>query len=380
MGVKMSGNHVRSLIARHFLKKPVNISVGRFLGSKFSPTAGTRILIYHYQNDISWSLIYPYFYYAAQFERDHGVAVRTESIDKLLSGGAGIEADIVIFQPWFSEKSERISAAVSRYKHDFPNAKLVFLDGAAHTDLRHGEAVSDKIDIYMRKAIFCDRQQFLKSYSGDTNLTEYYGELYGIEAQKVNRHVPPRLLERLAFAPNFLTAPYLMDGFLGKRPDFSCRPIDLHSRIATNGTEWYKSMRLHADEAAKAIKGIRLTESGRIQKSKFLQEMRASKLCWSPFGYGELCWRDLEAFMTGAVLVKPDMGHLETRPNLYRAHETYLPVKWDFSDLEDVVCNALSRPDEMHSIANAAFSACSNYLTSNQFVRDTAQDFGLSSR
>src|SRR5690606_34640674 len=129
--------------------------------------------------------------------------------------------------------------------------------------------------------------------------------------------------------------PYLMDGFLNSRPDFSNRPIDLHSRIATYGAPWYEAMRRHADAVAKSIPNIQLTPSSRISQHEFLKEMRQSKLCWSPFGYGELCWRDLEAFMTGAVLIKPSMEHLDTFPDIYRAGETYLPVKWDFSDLED---------------------------------------------
>ena len=72
------------------------------------------------------------------------------------------------------------------------------------------------------------------------------------------------------------------------------------------------------------------TPKDRIAQMRFLEEMRQSKLCWSPFGYGELCWRDIEAYMTGAVLIKPDVSHLGSLPDLYRPHETYLPVRWDF--------------------------------------------------
>lgn len=373
----MTGNGVRRLIARHFLKKPVNRIAGRFLASAFPKTAKTRLFIYHHPNDISWSQIYPYFHYAEQFERDYGLVIRTAPIEGLLAGDAGIDADIVMFQPWFTEPGARVVAAIERYRKRAPHAKMIFLDGAAHTDLRHGHDVAGSIDLYLRKALFHDRQQFLQPFVGDTNLTQYYGNLYGIDMPTTDWHVPPRLLDNLGIAPNFLTAPYLMDGFLGQSPDFSHRPIDLHSRIAIKGTPWYQEMRRHADDAAKTIQGIKLTPSGRIPKSEFLREMRASKLCWSPFGYGELCWRDLEAFVTGAVLVKPDMGHLETRPDLYRAHETYLPVKWDYSNLAEVVHDALAQPGKMRAIAEAAFSVGRNYLTSAQFVTDSAHYFGI---
>ena len=62
--------------------------------------------------------------------------------------------------------------------------------------------------------------------------------------------------------------------------------------------------------------------------------------------------------MTGAVLVKPDMSHLETLPDLYRPGETYLPVRWDFSDLGDVVGSALADADLRRRLATAGLEEC----------------------
>ena len=30
----------------------------------------------------------------------------------------------------------------------------------------------------------------------------------------------------------------------------------------------------------------------------------------SPFGFGEICYRDFEAMLNGACLIKPDVSHL----------------------------------------------------------------------
>ena len=43
--------------------------------------------------------------------------------------------------------------------------------------------------------------------------------------------------------------------------------------------------------------------------------MRHSRICISPFGYGEICWRDFEAILCGCLVVKPDMSHVETNPS-----------------------------------------------------------------
>ncbi|MGD9864633.1 MAG: glycosyltransferase [Pseudodonghicola sp.] len=363
--------------ARHRFSRFLRPVQRQILGLPFPPRARVRILIYHHADPICWSQIYPFFRTADSLETGFGAHVRALPVQDFLTQAPGPEADVVLVQPWLSETSETIETAFARYRDRHPGARLVFLDAYAQCDLRYGRAVAPYVDLYQRKALFRDRSQFLRPFAGDTNLTDYYGGLYGIPAAPVDWHVPPALLDRLRLVPNFLTADYLAEGFLGPEPEFDDRPIDLHARVATKGTPWYAAMRSAASAAAQRLEGITRTPTDRLSRRQFLDEMRQSRLCWSPFGYGELCWRDLEAFMTGAVLVKPDMSHLETLPDLYRPGETYLPVKWDFSDLETVVRRALADPEAQRRIARTAFAAARRYLTEGCFVTDTGRDLGL---
>jgi hypothetical protein len=55
----------------------------------------------------------------------------------------------------------------------------------------------------------------------------------------------------------------------------------------------------------------------------------------SPFGWGEVCFRDFEAIISGSLLLKPDMSHLKTWPDVYIPYETYIPLKWDGSDIKE---------------------------------------------
>ena len=70
--------------------------------------------------------------------------------------------------------------------------------------------------------------------------------------------------------------------------------------------------------------------------------MSAAKILPSPFGWGELGVRDYEAFIFGAALVKPDMAHMETWPNLFVRGETYQPIDWGFDDLPAVLDDLLA--------------------------------------
>ena len=82
------------------------------------------------------------------------------------------------------------------------------------------------------------------------------------------------------------------------------------------------------------IADLRVVSGTGVGHVAYMRELRASKICFSPFGYGEVCWRDYEAILSGAVLLKPDMSHIETDPDVFVAGETYLPVRWDLADFE----------------------------------------------
>lgn len=362
--------------AAHRFSKPVRILADQIFNTKFPDESKIRILVYYSPNPISWSLVYPFFYYAQTLADRFGAYVAVRPITDFLSGSNDkLDADVVIVQPWFTTPPRELEETFVQYKKRHPTAQLIFQDSYAHVDLRLGNSVNDYIEIYQKKSLFSERSHFQRSFKGDTNLTEFYSNLYNLPAEPVDWDVPTSIISKLALAPNFLTAPYLMNGFLGNYPEFNDRTIDLHSRIAVKGSPWYSAMRNASNQAARNIDNVVLTPDGRIPRNAYLAELRQSKLCWSPFGYGELCWRDLEAIMTGAVLLKPNMDHLDTTPNLYRAGETYLAVKWDFSDLEYVVQSALSDPDLLKQVAQNAFQIARDYLVNEVFADECASMF-----
>ena len=82
--------------------------------------------------------------------------------------------------------------------------------------------------------------------------------------------------------------------------------------------------------------------------------MRSAKICVSPFGYGEICYRDYEAALHGCLLFKPDMSHVRSEPDIFRPFDTYVPLKWDYSDLGEKVARYVADEAERGRIVGNA--------------------------
>ena len=97
-----------------------------------------------------------------------------------------------------------------------------------------------------------------------------------------------------------------------------------------------------------------------------------SKCVISPFGWGELCPRDFEAFINCGILIKPDMSNFETWPNWYISKNngiygpTYLPFKWDISNLKCQIEFALNRYQNQKQIAFEGQKMYEDYTVGNK--------------
>jgi hypothetical protein len=95
--------------------------------------------------------------------------------------------------------------------------------------------------------------------------------------------------------------------------------------------------------------------TGYVNSKKYNKEIKNSKIVLSPFGWGEVCFRDFEAVLNGAMLMKPDMSHIKTWPDIYHPYRTYVPIRWDGDDLYEKVNEYLLDDVKRQEIANNAF-------------------------
>ncbi len=364
---------IDSLAGRYATRRNLSGPAARALGRPFSRRAPLRMAIYYEPNAISFTQIFPFLYHSRQLRDRYGVELRCYPSTDLVAGKAprADGADIVLLQVWFTATPETLERVFGLLAKAHPGARIAFVDSFAHSDIRMAAQLEPEIGFYLKKSLFRDRENFFRPFRGDTNLTEFYGDLYGISAEPVDWNVPRAILPKLRLSPNFFTAPRFLRTFAAQEmPSLEDRPLDIQTRFGKRGSPWYQAMREDALARVRAIEGLSLSPTERVSYPQYMQEMRQSKLCFSPHGYGELCWRDVEGVLSGAVLIKPDMSHLESLPDIYQPGVTYLPVKWDFSDLEEVVRRALADPDLRAEIAGNAYRMIADYVRQARFVED----------
>ena len=88
----------------------------------------------------------------------------------------------------------------------------------------------------------------------------------------------------------------------------------------------------HRSDAVRKVGG----ENKLLSKEGWADLLYRSKICVCPWGYGEMCYRDYEAMLSGCVMVKPNSDFIETWPDIYQNGVTYVACKHDLSDLNEV--------------------------------------------
>jgi hypothetical protein len=268
-----------------------------------------------------------------------------------------------------------------------------------------GEAGINRLDLLplvdrlFYKSVFTDRNNYLKDLYGKNLFADYYHRRYGVtddpeysggralseaEARRPELswniglgtyprfHWPQRLGTVLARS-NMAGLGRRIGGKpvaaepagLSRPPDFSGgrRSIAVHARIdpvSCPSIAYQRRLFLNL------IAGFRREDlflTGMVPQKRYYRELADSKIVLSPFGWGEVCFRDFEAILSGALLLKPDMGHVTTWPDVYIPYETYVPVAWDGSDLLLQVQRYLEDEGGRRRIAAHAFDVYQKALS-----------------
>ncbi|MFW6328989.1 MAG: glycosyltransferase family protein [Alkalispirochaetaceae bacterium] len=284
--------------------------------------------------------------------------------------------------------------------------RIYFFNGNAGGAL-HRPEVLPYVDRFYNKALFRDRRLYTEALYGNEAFADFNHRTYGVtdEPEESRGAVPEGELEKLHIHWNigigdfprakwrqragvlaarslgpgtaklFYAARELLRPPRGERgggaatprpPRFdNPRPIDLHARLGRPG---YRTIAYHRELIMEALDGWArhsgaTVPTAKVSNGQYNREIASSKIVLSPFGWGELCFRDFEAVHAGALLLKPDMGHLETWPDIYRPGETYVPIAWDGGDLAEKVEHYLAHREERIRIARRAFEVYAESLT-----------------
>ena len=102
---------------------------------------------------------------------------------------------------------------------------------------------------------------------------------------------------------------------------------------------------------------------------EYINTLYQSKLSLSPFGQGEVCYRDFEIFEFGVVMIKPTMDIVNTNPNPYVPNETYIPVNLDWSNLNKTVIKMLDNPDKLSYIIDNSRKVYDELYSAHNFCK-----------
>jgi hypothetical protein len=233
-----------------------------------------------------------------------------------------------------------------------------------------GTVIADVLPLvqrYYKTSLLRDRSLYTRPLYGRRQFTDYYHRQFGVTDDNPVKStaVDPALLDRLRLSWNTGLANYgpfgprlsamyrmlplsiLMRPSRRAKSPSANRPIDVSCRMGTRYK--YESVAFQRRRVADILSAYRRVK--RISKLRYFQELRQSKVVLSPFGYSEINYKDFETFLCGALLIKPDMSHLETFPPLYEDGVTYVAHRWDLSDLETLVQRILDQYDDYIRIA-----------------------------
>ena len=252
--------------------------------------------------------------------------------------------------------------------------KLVYFDGDDDQCVQW-PAVLRASSLYVKKHCFKDLTEYRRCFPGKSNLTDYVARQYGTSFES---NIIPRSgvltaedLPKLHLGWNIGLDDKIINLYQTMRPaPASEKQNDLICRATVPPGNWLYPLR---NDLTKALEPIAskyrvLLPTRRVSQEQYYSEMHRSRICISPLGYGELCWRDFESILCCCLLVKPDMSHVRTIPDIFGAGETYVPVRWDYSDLVEKCEYYLNHGPERIRIVERAYGVLSDYYRSDRFL------------
>jgi len=145
--------------------------------------------------------------------------------------------------------------------------------------------------------------------------------------------------------------------FRGKIP-IRKKTLDVHysGSIWNNLQEYQQHRKRCRDEIIKATRKNNWSFSGHCSGKKYKEKMKIAKVGISPWGLGEICFRNFEMIKEGVIVIAPKTNHLETWPDIYQDGINYISCSSNFSDIEDKIKMILNKYSDFKPVAENAFN------------------------
>ena len=316
----------------------------------------------------------PMWRHSSRLASDHGALLRWMSLEDALT--QDVKADVLGVLLDYDAPAARVEQIVEKLIRPAQKARgrAILFDGDDDPLVVH-KAALDVVDFCVKKHVFADRAHYAQPTVGKTNLTDYAARTFGRSftddcipaagGQSAQNTAKIKLGWNIALDDKIVDLARTLPA-----PDHGAKDIDILCRASVASHVWTHEIRDGAVAAIKALPDSFAVHAptDRVPQDEYYREMTRSRLSLSPFGFGEICWRDFESILSGAVLIKPDMSHIETAPDLFEPGQTYLPIKWDYTDLEEVVSQCLADEERRREMADRARQRLLDVMTPEWFV------------
>lgn len=295
------------------------------------------------KSNLGWA--YPLIKWNKNF-KDKGIQVEVISKPEYNSSK---KADLIIltsryYRSFYKTNPEYLQKYENELKKDIEllkddNTKIIFYDLSAPTGSRELKIVKT-VDLFLKRQIFKDKSRYTKKHAFRPWVDD--GHLFdGCDVDQLDKI---QLGWNLAYQ-DYAEWPFINPNKFGlnivKNPIYTTPNKNRKLTATFRGKDSQKKPQrvalLQTLNELSRQKPNSFISGEFIKKSMFIKEMRNTKTTISPFGWGEICYRDMEAFINGCILIKPTMDHSHNFPNVFLENKTYIPVKWDLSDLMAVL-------------------------------------------
>jgi hypothetical protein len=314
------------------------------------------VVVGDFNDSIRSAQLEPFLYHQKQLSRQlalNVVSVNAKTFADIGEACIRSDADILFLVPAWNEQPDEAERVLEKVRQHHPSRQLIFIDPFAQASSRFFNLLP-YVDRFFKRQRYRDVQDYKNSYIG--------GMRTGWSLGTAKR------MKKALYNPLFSLFP-------------PAKTIDIFCRLALGDEhqkEWYFQYRMGAVKAVQSLESdYRLAVSGEfnnrlVPRHQYFREIKQSRIVFSPFGWGETCWRDYEAVCYNSLLVKPSMEHLNVEPNIFVGGETYVPVRWDLADLAETCSYYLAHPEEADRIIRNARRAYQDYFTNNRFVQTIA--------
>ena len=224
------------------------------------------------------------------------------------------------------------------------------------------------VDKYFKNQLLEDKQKYRKQIYSGRIWSDYYHKTANIHdeiGEALDTPVSKNDLQKLRISWNSGLSDYSIFGpwkialheryripFLLRYPKATTSPSARRPKAlsARFGATYSRATVRYQREQIRQLLGKKLS-TDKLGRYAYMKELRRSKIVLAPFGWGEITLKDFEVFLTGGLLLKPSMNHIQTWPDFFQDGSTYLSHNWNLDDLEEKIDWAIKNTNTRIEIA-----------------------------